>query len=94
MYVICLLQFECVLTHLSSYQTGEIDILEGVHDNEHNQVTWHTGPSKFQRVLLLIVILTMFRLHAHSKCEFHWVYCSEYMRTTIRRSRCSLMNYL
>ncbi|KAJ7254086.1 glycoside hydrolase family 16 protein [Mycena haematopus] len=23
--------------------TGEIDI-EGVHDNEHNQVTWHTGP--------------------------------------------------
>ncbi|GBE77909.1 glycoside hydrolase family 16 protein [Sparassis latifolia] len=24
---------------------GEIDILEGVHDNEHNQVTWHTGPN-------------------------------------------------
>ncbi|THU77054.1 hypothetical protein K435DRAFT_824424 [Dendrothele bispora CBS 962.96] len=24
--------------------TGEIDTLEGVHDNEHNQVTWHTGP--------------------------------------------------
>ncbi|KAI0932227.1 hypothetical protein AcW1_000592 [Taiwanofungus camphoratus] len=24
--------------------TGEIDIIEGVHDNEHNQVTWHTGP--------------------------------------------------
>jgi len=23
--------------------TGEIDIVEGVHDNEHNQVTWHTG---------------------------------------------------
>ncbi|KAF8164022.1 hypothetical protein BJ912DRAFT_1005152 [Pholiota molesta] len=23
---------------------GEIDILEGVHDNEHNQVTWHTNP--------------------------------------------------
>jgi hypothetical protein len=23
---------------------GEIDVLEGVHDNEHNQVTWHTGP--------------------------------------------------
>ncbi|KAI0304861.1 concanavalin A-like lectin/glucanase domain-containing protein [Russula brevipes] len=22
---------------------GEIDMLEGVHDNEHNQVTWHTG---------------------------------------------------
>ncbi|KAH9475198.1 putative glycosidase C21B10.07 [Psilocybe cubensis] len=21
---------------------GEIDILEGVHDNEHNQITWHT----------------------------------------------------
>jgi hypothetical protein len=25
-------------------QDGEIDILEGVHDNEHNQVTWHTLP--------------------------------------------------
>lgn len=24
--------------------TGEIDIIEGVHDNEHNQVTWHTNP--------------------------------------------------
>jgi len=23
---------------------GAIDILEGVHDNMHNQVTWHTGP--------------------------------------------------
>ncbi|KJA15955.1 glycoside hydrolase family 16 protein [Hypholoma sublateritium FD-334 SS-4] len=23
---------------------GEIDILEGVHDNEHNQVAWHTNP--------------------------------------------------
>ncbi|CAK5280537.1 unnamed protein product [Mycena citricolor] len=25
--------------------TGEIDVIEGVHDNEHNQVTWHTGPN-------------------------------------------------
>jgi hypothetical protein len=24
-------------------QHGEIDIIEGVHDNEHNQVTWHTS---------------------------------------------------
>ncbi|KAG1757546.1 glycoside hydrolase family 16 protein [Suillus lakei] len=23
---------------------GEIDIIEGVHANEHNQVTWHTAP--------------------------------------------------
>ncbi|PFH54498.1 glycoside hydrolase family 16 protein [Amanita thiersii Skay4041] len=23
-------------------QTGEVDIIEGVHDNEHNQVAWHT----------------------------------------------------
>ncbi|VDB99648.1 unnamed protein product [Peniophora sp. CBMAI 1063] len=22
--------------------SGEIDVIEGVHDNEHNQVTWHT----------------------------------------------------
>jgi len=26
---------------------GEIDIIEGVHDNEHNQVTWHTTPDCF-----------------------------------------------
>ncbi|KAF9043030.1 glycoside hydrolase family 16 protein [Panaeolus papilionaceus] len=25
-------------------QNGEIDVLEGVHDNEHNQITWHTRP--------------------------------------------------
>lgn len=25
--------------------TGEIDIIEGVHDNEHNQVAWHSGPN-------------------------------------------------
>ncbi|EGO01749.1 glycoside hydrolase family 16 protein [Serpula lacrymans var. lacrymans S7.3] len=24
--------------------SGEIDILEGVHDNQYNQVTWHTAP--------------------------------------------------
>jgi|SRR6267154_1255433 len=28
-------------------QTGEIDIIEGVHDNEHNQVTWHTSAGYF-----------------------------------------------
>jgi hypothetical protein len=32
-----------VFTDLVS-QTGEIDIIEGVHDNEHNQVAWHSGP--------------------------------------------------
>ncbi|KAI9508757.1 glycoside hydrolase family 16 protein [Russula earlei] len=26
---------------------GEIDIIEGVHDNEHNQVTWHTSAGYF-----------------------------------------------
>jgi hypothetical protein len=31
-------------------QTGEIDIIEGVHDNEHNQVTWHTSTGYFQPV--------------------------------------------
>ncbi|CAA7268521.1 unnamed protein product [Cyclocybe aegerita] len=23
---------------------GEIDVIEGVHDNQHNQVAWHTAP--------------------------------------------------
>ncbi|TFK41134.1 glycoside hydrolase family 16 protein [Crucibulum laeve] len=23
---------------------GEVDIIEGVHDNQHNQVAWHTAP--------------------------------------------------
>ncbi|KAF8199687.1 hypothetical protein BJ912DRAFT_922074 [Pholiota molesta] len=31
-------------TGLTWPANGEIDILEGVHDNEHNQVTWHTNP--------------------------------------------------
>jgi hypothetical protein len=35
-----------LLAHFRS-QNGEIDIIEGVHDNEHNQVTWHTGPGTF-----------------------------------------------
>lgn len=29
---------------LDLFKNGEIDIIEGVHDNEHNQVTWHTAP--------------------------------------------------
>ena len=32
-----------VLVLIFCFQTGEIDIIEGVHDNEHNQVTWHTS---------------------------------------------------
>ncbi|KAF9533566.1 family 16 glycosyl hydrolase [Crepidotus variabilis] len=26
---------------------GEIDVLEGVHDNQHNQITWHTANGCF-----------------------------------------------
>ncbi|KAF8968342.1 hypothetical protein BDZ97DRAFT_1902949 [Flammula alnicola] len=32
------------LSDLLSLQNGEVDILEGVHDNEHNQIAWHTNP--------------------------------------------------
>lgn len=37
--------FQFVPIENSNYaQGGEIDIIEGVHDNVHNQVTWHTAP--------------------------------------------------
>ncbi len=38
-------------------QTGEIDIIEGVHDNEHNQVSWHTSAGYFYRVTVLARML-------------------------------------
>ncbi len=54
----CELRFtesETLLT--SNPQTGEIDIIEGVHDNEHNQVTWHTSAGYFYRVTALAKVL-------------------------------------
>ncbi len=39
-------------------QTGEIDIIEGVHDNEHNQVTWHTSAGHLQGVVVFTRMLT------------------------------------
>lgn len=36
--------FYLELHYWHTVQGGEIDILEGVHDNVHNQVTWHTLP--------------------------------------------------
>lgn len=32
---------------------GEIDIIEGVHDNQHNQVAWHTAPGRFKSHTIL-----------------------------------------
>ena len=40
----------CVLT-CPLFQGGEIDILEGVHDNQHNQIAWHTSPGKLTSLL-------------------------------------------
>lgn len=41
-------------------KTGEVDIIEGVHDNEHNQVTFHTAPgiSLFSPPILLLTLGT------------------------------------
>jgi hypothetical protein len=36
---------------------GEIDIIEGVHDNEHNQVTWHTAPGMASEISLIFAKL-------------------------------------
>ena len=36
-------------------QNGEIDILEGVHDNEHNQIAWHTAPGKLSSLLFISI---------------------------------------
>ncbi|KAJ6511907.1 glycoside hydrolase family 16 protein [Mycena vitilis] len=32
----------CMKTY--TIRQGQVCLFEGVHDNEHNQVTWHTGP--------------------------------------------------
>lgn len=54
----CELRFADSETRLTFYsQTGEIDIIEGVHDNEHNQVTWHTSAGYFYRVTALAKVL-------------------------------------
>lgn len=70
---------------------GEIDILEGVHDNVHNQVTFHTADSKFQHSpqhsfsLALILDLLPVRLQSrYSHCrnswfpKLHWWHISKY----------------
>ena len=36
-------------------KNGEIDIIEGVHDNEHNQVTWHTAPGMLEANLSTLI---------------------------------------
>jgi hypothetical protein len=38
---------------------GEIDIIEGVHDNQHNQVAWHTAPGRFESHITLANCLTI-----------------------------------
>ena len=65
---------------LPRIQTGEIDIIEGVPDQEHNQVTWHTGPSKlgsFISSLLLPLIdsISYARLFVDTYRQLHWDGC-------------------
>lgn len=42
---------------LTLLKNGEIDIIEGVHDNEHNQVTWHTAPGMSDKTSQIFVKL-------------------------------------
>ena len=40
---------------------GEIDIIEGVHDNHHNQVAWHASPGKFGLYTALVNLSQQFQ---------------------------------
>ncbi len=35
--------FDCMYLLIVVVQNGEIDVIEGVHDNEHNQIAFHTA---------------------------------------------------
>ena len=49
-------------------QQGEIDILEGVHDNEHNQIAWHTAAGKLISLSFHSVFHWMGRLQLRPRC--------------------------
>ena len=61
-------------------QTGEIDIIEGVHDNQHNQVTWHTKPGTCPTVSPRLHS-THFppRLHFESANELYGDHCGMWL---------------
>lgn len=72
-------------------KNGEIDILEGVHDNEHNQVAWHTNPGMLSNgraifeVEFIFVVLS-FRLHIRSQCKLYRNHsCAFYLLLTLTK---------
>jgi hypothetical protein len=54
-------------------QTGEVDIIEGVHDNEHNQVAFHTAPGMRQltEIIVWFILLKVCRVSFESECRLH-----------------------
>ena len=61
--------FSAMLCFSCWLQNGEIDIIEGVHDNQHNQVAWHTAPGS--RCLFIFHDFSLNLYARHTGCTLN-----------------------
>lgn len=67
-------------SNLQHAKNGEVDIIEGVHDNEHNQVAFHTADGMYLAAVEFITPVTHVefgRMSYEPECFFHWNCCGE-----------------